>query len=183
MKMKDMRPYSVWKTSYSKRWLLTHPWIAIREFWYNLRAAYWRSKYGFASRDVWEFGFWFLDVVPQMLKYLAENGCGYPGDDKFPTPESWRDHLLSIANLLENARDEVRDKKNEYYPQYVEETNKNWKREWITDEKGNRIYQPIDSTITKKYFAREKELSDEQDVMIEEALKLLIETPLRAIWD
>lgn len=158
MKMKDVRPYSVWT---GRRWLLTHPWAAIKEFFLDLRAGYWRSKYGFAPRDVWNFDSWFLEVVPQMLKYLAENGCGYPDNEKFPTPESWKDHLLSISNMLENAREEVRDQKNEYYPAYLEKN----------DE------------ITKKYFERARQLAEEQDTIIEEALKLLASTPLKAIWD
>lgn len=183
MKMKDVRPYSVWNMGYSKRYLLTHPWIAVREFWYNLRAAYWRSKYGFTPLDTYEFGYWFLDVIPQMLKFLAENGCGYPGDEKFPTPESWKNHLLSISNMLENARDEVREQKNEYYPQYIEEIEKNWEREWVTDENGNRIYKPVNSKISNKYFERERQLMKEQDIIAEEALELLASVPLKRYWD
>lgn len=183
MKMKDVRPYSVWNFSYTKRYYLLHPWSWIQHFWQNLQAAYWRSRYSFAPRDVWEFGYWFLEVVPQMLKYLAENGCGYPGDEKFPTSECWENHLLSISNMLENARDEVRDQKNEYYPLYLEEIEKNWSREWKTDENGNRIYKPLESEITKKYFERESQLMKEQEVIAEEAIKMLAETPIQRIWD
>lgn len=86
---------------------------------------------------------------------------GYPDNEKFPTPESWKDHLLSISNMLENAREEVRDQKNEYYPAYLEKN----------DE------------IAKKYFERARQLAEEQDTIIEEALKLLASTPLKAIWD
>ena len=183
MKMKDVRPYSVWTLSYSKRYYLTHPWVWFKHVWCNLQAAYWRSRYGFAPQDIWEFGYWFLDIIPQMLKYLAENGCGYPGNDDFPTPESWKNHLLSIANLLENARDEVRDQKNEYYAEYMEHIEKNWEREWTTDENGNRVHRPVDNDIIKKYFKREQKLTEEQDVMAEEAIKMLAETPIKRIWD
>lgn len=181
--MKMEKRQSVFTFAYTKRYYLRHPLRFLRELSDNLREALHRARYGWAPRDCWNLGYWLLDVLPQMLIYLVDNGTSYPGNERFPTLESWRNHLLSIANLLENARDEVRDGKNEFYPAYEEETNKNRKREWITDEKGNRIYQPIDNTITKKYIKRDAELTKEQEVMIEEALKLLAETPLRAIWN
>lgn len=180
MKMKDVRPYSVWTLSYSKRYYLTHPWVWFRHVWCNLRSAYWRSKYGFCPGDVWEFGYWFIEIAPQMLKYLAENGCGYPGNDDFPTPESWKNHLLSIANLLENAREDVRDQKNEYYDEYMKHIEE---YEWVTDDNGNKVYRPIDNNISKKYIEREQQLAEEQDVMAEEAIKMLAETPIKRIWD
>lgn len=184
MKMKDVRPYSVWTLSYTKRYYLTHPWVWFRHVWCNLRAAYWRSKYGFCPTDVFEFGYWFLDVIPQMLKYLAKNAVGYPGNDNFPTPESWENHLLSIVNLLENARDEVRDQKNEYAKEFYKFLDSKTIIE-ETDENGNKVHKiaPAPVEVEHKYFKRDMELAEEQDVMIEEALKLLAETPLKALWD
>ena len=175
MKMKDVRPYSVWTYPYSRRYYWRHPWVLLKDFWWNIKAAYWRSKYGFAPHDVWEFGYAFLEVVPQMLKYLAENGSGYPGDEEFPTPESWRNHLISIANLLENARDAVRDEKNEYYPAYRDKINGNWRPD------DAETFTPDD--IVKRYIDRDVELAREQDIMIEEALELLKKTQLKALWD
>ena len=89
-------------------------------------------------------------------------------------------HLLSIANLLENAREDVRDQKNEYYDEYMKHIGE---YEWVTDDNGNRVYQPIDNNISKKYIEREIQLAEEQDVMAEEAIKMLAETPIKRIWD
>ena len=175
MKMKDVRPYSVWTHAYSKRYLTTHPWLWVKDVWYNCKAAYYRSKYGFAPRDVWEFGYAFLEVVPQMLKMLAENGDCYPGTEEFPTPESWKNHLLSISNLFENARDEVRDKKNEYYPAYEKTI---WGRHDMSEEEKKKV-----SEITRKYLKRDSELAMEQEIMIEEAFKLLLRTSIKSLWD
>lgn len=181
MKMKDVRPYSVWTHGWSKRYLLTHPWIWVKDFCGNLRAAYYRSKYGFAPRDVYELGYAFLEVVPQMLKMLAD-GDGYPGNEEFPTPESWRNYLLSISNLLENARDEVRDKKNEYYLAWEEQTWGDQFEEWY-DEKGNRHLKAKENTIVKKYLERDAQLAREQDIMIEEALELINRVGIKSLWD
>lgn len=173
---------NVFTLSYKKTYYLKHPIKFFNEVFNNIRAAYWRVSKGFAPRDAYEFGYWFLDIIPQMLKVLS-TGCGYPGDEKFPTPESWKNHLLSISNMLENARDEVREQKNEYYPAYMKELEKNWEREWVTDENGNRIYRPVNSEISNKYFARERQLIEEQDIIAEEALKLLASVPLKRYWD
>lgn len=183
MKMKDVRPYTIWTYPYSKHYYLTHPWRLVKEFWHNLRGAYWRSKYGFAPTDVWEFGYAFLEVVPQMLKYLAENSMGYKimkddGNDE----ENWHNHLISISNLLENARDEVRDKKNEYYPAWKKQTLDDQFESWY-DEKGYRHMKAKNNEVVNNYLKRDRELAAEQDIMIEEALKLMAETPLKAIWD
>lgn len=176
MKMKDVRPYSVWSSCYTKQYYFKHPWVWCKHFWRNLRAAYCRARYGFYPSDVWEFGYWFLDVVPQMLLYLTDNSVGYPGDDQFPTPELWGAHLRSIANLLENARDEVRDEKNEYASAYFNEEDS------IFKQQENKIVIK-ESDIFDKYYKRDLELAREQDIMIEEALKLLAKTPLKRIWD
>lgn len=187
MKMKDVRPYSVWTHGWSKRYLLKHPWIWVKDFCSNLRAAYYRSKYGFAPRDVWELGYWFLDIFSQMLKYLAENGVGYKvldekNFDEDIAAEDWKNHLLSISNLLENARDEVRDKKNEYYPAWEEQTLNDQFEEWY-DEKGNRHLKAKDNTIVKKYLERDAQLAREQDTMIEEALELINKVGIKSLWD
>lgn len=179
---KNFKKNNVLLYSYTKRYYILHPWSFITETIRNIKAAYHRIIYGWAYRDCWELGYYLLNILPDMLKVLS-TGCGYPGDEKFPTPESWKNHLLSIANLLENAREEVRDQKNEYYAGYMEHIEKNWGHEWTTDETGNKVYRPVDNDIVKKYFKREQELAEEQDVMAEEALKMLAETPIKRIWD
>lgn len=170
---------NVFSFSYRKRYYLKHPIRFFKEIWWMLRAAYMRATKGWCYGDVWELGYWFLDVMPPMLKYLADHGEGYKGE----TPEEWHDHLYGIANLLENAREEVRDQKNEYFPAYDAQMHSNWKRDFTTDEHGNRVHKPYDNEIVRAYLKRDRELEVEQDVMIEEALKLLAETPLKALWD
>lgn len=158
---------NVFRYNYRRRYYLRHPIKWWRETISIFKAAWRRATKGWCHSDCWELGYWFLEVMPQMLIYLADNGYGYPGNDSFPTPESWSDHLHSIANLLLNAREEVRDEKNEYWQEYSAKLEAGVER----DE------------IWQKYFKRDQELAEEQDIMIEEALKLLVETPLKALWD
>ena len=170
---------NVFSFSYRKRYYLKHPIRFFKEIWWMLRAAYMRATKGWCYGDVWELGYWFLDVFPPMLKYLADHGEGY----KSETPEEWHNHLYGIANLLENAREESRDQKNEYYEGYEDYLKTRHQKNLEKDEHGNVIYKPDNAEIVRLYFKRDRELEAEQDVMIEEALKLLAETPLKALWD
>lgn len=163
---KNFKKNNVLKYSYRMRYYIYHPLKFIRETIQNFRAAYRRVVYGWCYLDCWNLGYHLLDILPDMLIVLS-TGRGYPGNDRFPTPESWSDHLHSIANLLLNAREEVRDEKNEYWQEYSAKLEAGVER----DE------------IWQKYFKRDQELAEEQDIMIEEALKLLAETPLKALWD
>ena len=171
---KNFKKNNVLLYSYTKRYYILHPWNFITETIQNIKAAYHRIVYGWAYRDCWELGYYLLNILPDMFKVLS-TGCGYPGTEEFPTPESWKNHLLSISNLLENARDEVRDKKNEYYPAYEKTI---WGRRDMSEEEKKKV-----SEITHKYLKRDSELAMEQEIMIEEAFKLLLRLSIKNYWD
>lgn len=159
---------SVFHYGYTKRYYLCHPLKFLKDTWLICKAGWRRATKGWCYGDCWDMDTWFLDVVPEMLKHLADYGCGYKGD----SPEEWHDHLYGIANLLENAREDVRDQKNEYAEAYKKE---------LQIRAGGGTYSPTDTV--KSYYRRDRELAEEQDIMIEEALKLIAETPLKALWD
>lgn len=165
------------------RYYVKHPIKFLRETHSIIKAAWWRVTRGWCAGDCWEFAYWFLDVAPEMLDYLADHACGYPGNKRFPTYESWQEHLRAISNMLKNSRDEVRDKKNEYteaHEKELEETG--WPR-YTTNSDGSKTVVVSDSPTFNNYYNRDLELSCEQDVIIEEAFKLLAETPFKGIWD
>lgn len=174
---------NVFSYGYKKSYYIKHPIKWWRETISNFKAAWRRATKGWCHMDCWEFGYWFLDIVPDMLDYLADNAAGWPVDDKYPTYEDWQNHLRSIANLLRNAREESRDQKNEYYEEYEKYLKTQHQKNFEKDEHGNVIYKPDNAEIIRLYFKRDGELEAEQDIMIEEALKLLAETPLKALWD
>lgn len=39
-----------------------------------------RYNKGYSDQDVWNFNFWFTDIIPKMLKELADNHNGYPSE-------------------------------------------------------------------------------------------------------
>ena len=173
---------SVLSYGYRLRYYVRHPIKFLRETRSIIKAAWWRITKGWCPGDCWEFAYWFLDVAPEMLDYLADHACGYPGNEKFPTYESWQEHLRAISNMLKNSRDEVRDKKNEYTEAHEKELETGWQR-YTTNSDGSKTVVVSDSPTFNNYYNRDLELSREQDVIIEEAFKLLAETPFKGIWD
>ena len=146
---------------------LTHPIKFLRDTRSVMRACWRRITRGWCYGDVWNMYDWFLDVIPDMLDHLADHGSGYPGVDEFPTPESWENHLHTIASMLRSGRDEARDPQNEYADAYYK-----------------MIYgETYDRELSKKYCARDTELAQEQEEQIKQALILLGETPLTRLWD
>ena len=146
--------------NWSKRYYWTHPWKWFCDLRANLVAAYQRAKYGWAKRDCWNLDNHLLKILPEMLHYLADNCQGRPDDMEY---DVWKTYLNNIAYLLENAREEARDQKNEYY--YTpSDTNEELDEESI------------------KYFKRDVELFDEQKIMVEEAFKMLSER-FFDMWD
>ena len=97
------------------RYYIRHLPRFLRETGRNLKCAWWRISRGWCPYDAWNFCEYFLEVIPNILEYLANNASGYPCS--YESMEKWHDHLISIANLLRNAQDSARDPKNEYYPQ------------------------------------------------------------------
>ena len=138
-----------------------------------VRAVWRRATKGWCYNDVWNFDRWFLDVVPEMLNFLAEHHhiCE---KGNFHSPEEWSKHLHNIAALLENAREDKAETLNEYTFLFHDAMRK---------QRAGLCSEETVKTISQKYLAREKQISDQQDEWIVLALEALAKTPLKAIWD
>ena len=148
-----MNKYSVWYMPYSKRYLITHPWHWFRRAWKNLRDAWRRSVYGWTYSDVWNWDTWFVHVVPDMLRHMANKGSAYPGREPFETPEKWHDWLQHMAFLIETSDEEWQNEHNEFYKDYMDHI-------WENDpQRFNR------------YITRANELYEKGNKNIEQALK------------
>lgn len=163
-----MTGLSVHYPSYSWRYWLRHPIKWIKDVFGDLRAAYQRAKYGWAPRDTFSFDNWFMEVIPPMLRYLADDserfGVSY-GCAPFDTPEKWHAFIRSLADRIESCKEEEQDKRNEYYGDYMREITSGGKITWNYDS------DAADSNdLHAKYFARSKELWEEAQHTIEETL-------------
>lgn len=109
---------SVFIYSYRWRYYLTHPWNFIKDTMRIIRDIIHRAKYGWTYSDVWNFNSWFLEIIPDMLDYLAAHGNGYPSDDEFPTYKSWQNWLKTQATALRSCSEEGQENQNEYKEEY-----------------------------------------------------------------
>ena len=159
-----MNKYSVWYMPYNKKYLITHPWQWVRCACRNIRDAWRRSVYGWTYGDVWDWDNWFVRVVPDMLRHMANHGSAYPGCEPFDTPEKWHDWLQHMAYLIETADEEWQDEHNEFCKDYMDHI-------WENDKER-----------FNKYMMRATELHE----MGEENIKLALENIgkfFHCIWD
>lgn len=85
---------------YATYYMLRHPWLYVKYFFYALRDCYHRIRYGFCPSDVFDMDNYLARLLPAMLRQLAD-GYGYPGDDEFPTHEAWASYLNECASNIE----------------------------------------------------------------------------------
>ena len=86
-------------------------WIKrIRTFFRSFKWAYQRATRGIADCDCWDWPENILAYLDGGLDWFTKNTISYPGNDEFPTYESWINYLSQIKDLLYRANET-----NEYY--------------------------------------------------------------------
>ena len=179
-----MKPkkYSAWSWPYSTRYYLTHPWRWFRHLYINIRDSFHRVRYGWCYSDVWDWDNWFMNIVPEMFRYLAEHGSAYPGREPFETPEKWHEWLLHMADTIETGKEDWQDDHNEYYKEYIDHIMDKWKPA-IKGEDG-LYHQPVPerTELDHNYFERCKELGAQGEKNIQYALSQIAEH-FYQIWD
>jgi len=169
---------------HSKRYYLTHPWKIFKQMYRNCRAGWLRATRGYSYGDKWDMDTWFLEIIPNMLDDLADTGCSYPGTPEFPTHESWKEYLHKLASDLRLCTEDAADGLNEYYDDFV--NNLKLESLHIKDENGNIVTRldesPEHKELSRKYFDRCKEISEEQEAIREEAFARLAHI-LPTLWD
>lgn len=151
---------------YVKRFYVSHPWKFLQECWWNIKAGWSRCTKGYAYRDAADMDEFLLHLIPAMLRELA-NGPAYPGNDEFPTYESWQMWCNSLANRFENVQEEHwGDGRNE------------WETQWHSMMPALLPHPNLTTTYTftteqveevrEKYYAREKELFEEREQIIQQ---------------
>lgn len=85
--------------------------IKIRKLFRNIKFCHQRIKWGWCEQDAWNMDVWFLNVAPQMLRYLRKTSHGCPCD---MTMEQWKITLYTMEFLLREADEDMCSMKNEY---------------------------------------------------------------------
>ena len=174
--MKNCFTYSSW------RFYLRKPWEFFEDTWLNLKAAWQRATRGWANRDTWNLDGYLLEILPEMIDYLAEHAHGYPGEHAgFPTFESWQEFLRNeIVTPLRNAREDQNVQKNEYEEEYMSYP-------FILKKTEDEFYAINDNTpdpLVKKYFEREKEIDAWRSAELSRAMTTLARSEIYwHLWD
>lgn len=151
--------------SYGKRYILLHPWILIRQAWRNLRNAWQRATKGYCAADAYNMDAYLLAIMPQMLEDLRDDPCGgYPGNEDFPTPESWETWLTKMADTLRELQDDWAESRNEYEEQYFKAMEE-YRTVSFTDKGAvvTTTYNDDDiKELHDKWLARVHELNEQQ---------------------
>ena len=175
---------SVWNLPRSNHYYLRHPWMLVRDFWHNCKDAWSRAKNGFCPNDVWNFYDWYLKIIPDMILYLAEHGCGFPGNPPFETEEAWENWLKQLAANLILCQEEKIDASNEWTEEFEYSCDMNRQAEW--DSQGNLhvTFQntPKHEEISKKYLERNQELHQETQARLE-ATFVEMAKHFYSLWD
>lgn len=139
------------------------PWRVFKRFWRNVRAAWHRITRGYCDYDVWNIYDWFLTVMPPMLRQLANEGSSYPADQE--SPQVWHDWLYKLAKNFEQCVEGAIPNKYEHV--FMNHIN--------DDDDEARA-------IVAKYFAREKEIAEERQDLIENTL-IEMSKHFYSLWD
>ena len=175
---------NVFDWPYSKRYYLTHPWKWFGQLGRNLRAAWMRATKGWCYSDCWNFDDTFLTIVPEVLRYLADHGCGYPGSGKWDTPEKWSDWLHSVADLMEAAAADI-DDANEFAEDF-HRLSTNMKVEKKENGCISVSWPETDEfkEVKQLYFERMNELNEQRKESLRSAMKEFSEAIVEGVlWD
>ena len=111
--------------------------------------------------------------MAQGIKHLADTTHSYPGNDEFPTYESWRDYIYEIVTKLNfSLRDDI---PNEYEEEWLKKKKKNG-----LDSINNRT--PEEEEISRKFLEVEQKNDDLRNQALSEALDMIVHI-YSALWD
>ena len=168
-----MNPLNVFGHGYSSIRYISNWGRNIRLFFRQFKWAYQRITRGFCDFDVWDFDYYLTSVMAQGIKHLADTTHSYPGNNEFPTYESWKDYLYEITNKLNfSLRDDLPN-------EYEEEWLKGWEKNGL-DSINNRT--PEEEEISRKYLEIEQKNDVLRNQALSEALDMIVHV-YSALWD
>ena len=163
---------SVYTWPSKKSWYLKHPLSWIKELFYNIHCARQRVRHGYCDMDWYNFCYWFLDVVPCMLRDIANRGYSYPALGEYDSKEKWEEFLLNLADSFDRCKEDNLPK-NEHLAEF----------DAMLNEYGSSENFTLQGKIVKnKYMQREKEIAEERRRILADAFRLLSENFFN-LWD
>lgn len=153
------------------------PWRNIRNwpdnvkmFFKHFKWAYQRATKGFCDMDIWNLDSSILDYLAGTIEQLADIASGYPGDTRFPTPESWDEFLRSMANDFYRANEH-----NDYYDHPAQDA-------WEKEIEGAQDILEYNTPSSKAMLDEAKDLTEIRNKDLEVGLMKLGEV-FHDLWD
>ena len=107
MKTTNEKKIRLYGFDMGKRYYLTHPWKWFGDLFTLIKNAYHRMRYGYAWVDLWNMSDYLGELIPNMLRVLAEKSQGWPESKEFPAFEDWQKHLNKLADMFEESQVDV----------------------------------------------------------------------------
>lgn len=129
---------------------------ATKYFWGNLCGYFRRGRLGWSYGDAWDIDMYLGQVIPAMLRHMAEKGMScpmryvdaYPNDDE-AAHQAWHDDLIHCAKQIEYAAADSSEF-NAYRQMY-------WNEDMTTNDRWHDIYYQEEKLIAEKQRAAIKE--------------------------
>lgn len=144
-------------------------WKTWRGFWKNLiyffkclRPAYHRATKGYCRMDTWNADSTITTYLIKVLTEYRNVTNGYPGNEDFPTFESWIAYIDEIIDLLVYCEKET-DQMNDYYHDWEKECCDTPRSEWTDRQR----------FIYEHYLAENQTLYEAQKAAREKAFAML----------
>lgn len=150
----------------------------IKHFFRCFKYVYQRATKGFSDWDRWDLDLFYNHLFVNSLREFAEKAMGYPGNEEFPTMESWQKYLNEMADLFEQSIEGYETPKNPYEKEF-EDMICNPKRDLLQ----NINYPtPEEKTLSKKYYKAEQKLAEYRENCHDKAMKMLKHV-FGSLWD
>ena len=133
------KPYTSFCYKFPLRHRLRHPIERLHEIGLNIKYAYQRIKYGWCEKDTFDIDTWFLNVIPQMLKYFRDNFHSHPvfmldnGELDPDSEHSWNmilDEMISCFDAINNDILNIHNSNDKYKDRAFELLSKHFWNLW-----------------------------------------------------
>ena len=129
-----------------------------KKFFRNIKYCIQRIRRGYCDADLWSFDYWFLNVVPAILKQFAKESVGYPTLFEIEWYEKHKDEIEMTFDEMRAA--ELWDDKRKIIHKKIEKAWKNLLLNIANDFERAKHYFEEDGLTEENGFEKAEEYKD-----------------------
>lgn len=168
---------NIWKQFPKGGYYLNHPVRFVCHLFRPFKWAWQRCTRGYADCDWWDAGQFLIELIPSILKKMAEDPSGYPCN-MFHSTAEWQEYLRSIALRFMNANEDMCPEENEYESMFT--------YAGVTETKHSdgtiSIVSNATEELRKNYWNRTVEINQYRERELGKAFELL-HPVFFTLWD